>query len=168
MSDESVEVEGSGLVTELGELALETLRRLLELSNVPGEVELTETRERIRLDVYPDNEDDTLLMIGRQGQTVGAYQFVLNRMVNRSPHGRKPISIDVAGYAEQRKSRLQELAGRLAKNVVASKIDLQILAMNPADRRTVHMALEGSKNIKTWSDGMGIGRRLVVSTQQGE
>ncbi len=157
------EIQGAGNVTDRGLRAKQVLSDLMERSSIEVEIALTETDERIKLDVYPAQEDDAALLIGRQGRTLSAYQFILNRIVNRFPEDRKPVSIDVSGYAEQRKARLATLAGRLANSVRDQGVEIQILGMDPADRRAVHMALAEEDRINTFSEDEGIGRRLVVT-----
>ncbi|MFT7622851.1 MAG: spoIIIJ-associated protein [Myxococcota bacterium] len=159
------EAEDTSNETELGQKAADVLEDLLEMSGFSAEVKLTETRERIKLDVYPDDEDDAQLMIGRQGHTLAAYQFIVNRVVNRSPTDRKPISLDVSGFAEQRATRLERMAGRIAASVRDNQVQVRILGMNPADRRTVHLALDDEKGISTFSEEEGIARRLVLTTE---
>lgn len=146
-----------------GERAASVLSHLLVRSGVPAEIEVTETSERIRLDVYPESEDDAELLIGRQGRTLHAYQFVLNRIVNRFPEDRKPVNIDVSGYAKQRSTRLEQLAERLAHTTRSAGVEIRLHGMNPADRRTVHMALEQEAGVNTHSEDEGIGRKLVVT-----
>jgi spoIIIJ-associated protein len=156
-------LEGAGDVTEEGSEALATLRRLLELSGMSSGVELTETDDRIRLNVTPENEEDASLLVGRQGRTLSAYQFIMNRMVRRGDGQTKPVSVDVSGYGERRREQLEELAGRLAETVANNEIAVHISAMNPSDRRSVHLALEGRDGLRTYSEDEGIARRLVVS-----
>ncbi len=159
-------IDGAGDVTELGREAREVLEELLELSGFDVQTSLTETSERILLEVYPEDEDDGRLLIGRGGRTLAAYQFVLNRVVNRFPEGRKPINVSVSGYAEQRKARLEALAGRLANTVRDNQLAVRIQGMNPADRRTVHMSLAEEDGISTYSEEEGIARRLVISSAE--
>jgi len=164
MSDDTV-LEGAGDVTEEGREALETMRRLLELSGMGTQVALTETEDRIRLNITPESEEDASLLIGRQGRTLSSYQFIINRMIRRSDRRTKPVSVDVSGYGERRRERLVELAGRLAELVGDNEIAVHIHAMNPSDRRSVHLALEERGGVRTYSEDEGIARRLVVSAQ---
>ncbi len=157
------EIQGAGNVTDRGIRAKDVLNDLLIRSGIEAEIALTETADRVKLDVYPSEEDDAQLLIGRQGRTLASYQFILNRIVNRFPEDRKPVSIDVSGYAEQRKDRLGTLGARLAGTVRDHDLEVQILGMDPADRRAVHMSLADEDGISTFSEDEGIARRLVVT-----
>ena len=146
-----------------GEFAAEVLEDILERSGFEGcDVEFTEDDERVRLLVSCADEDDAALLVGRQGSTMAAYQFIVSRIVQREFEGRVRVSLDIAGYGESRRVQLEELGGRLAKVASAHKLEIRVLAMNPADRRSVHMSLADRRNIKTWSESEGIARRLVI------
>ena len=154
---------GGSAVTELGTAARDTVAELMRLSGIEAEVELVETDERIRVEVYPTDEDDVPLLVGRQGRIMSAYQFLVNRMINRSPNFRKPISIDVSGYVEQRRTRLGELGSRLSAVARDNELEVSVLGMNPADRRAVHLSVIDSDGAHSFSEGEGISRRLVVT-----
>lgn len=158
MSDTTFE-DGS----DLGTAACEAVAQLMKLSGIEAEVQLVETEERIRVEVYPADEDDSTLLVGRQGRTLSAYQFLVNRMINRSPDYRKPISIDVSGYVEQRRDRLGVLGGRLAKTVIENELEVSVISMNPADRRAVHLTVLDTEGANSFSEGEGIARHLVVT-----
>ena len=163
MIEPEAPIEGAGHVSELGRKALETLRRLLELSFIPAEVELTEAEDHILLEIFPKEEGDVGLLVGRDGETLQAYQVVVTRVVTRGGEARKPINIDVAGYGDQRHARLEQLADRLAETARRRGIEIRLLGMNPADRRNVHMALSRAKGVSTHSEDEGIARQLVIS-----
>jgi spoIIIJ-associated protein len=147
-----------------GEFAVEVLEDVLELSGFAEvKVEVEEEDDRIRLGVAPADEDDAALMVGRQGNTMAAYQFIVSRIVQREFEGRVRVSLDVAGYGQNRKTQLESLGERLASAAYKNNLEMRILGMNPADRRAVHMSLAERKKVKTWSESEGIARRLVIS-----
>lgn len=149
--------------SDLGTAAREAVAQLMKLSGIEAEVQLVETEERIRVEVYPTDEDDSTLLVGRQGRTLSAYQFLVNRMINRSPDHRKPISINVSGYVEQRRDRLGDMGGRLCQTVIDSELELSVISMNPADRRAVHLRIQDTDGVNSFSEGEGIARHLVVT-----
>lgn len=146
-----------------GDFAAEVLTEMLLRSGFSGcEVESVDDGERIRLTVTTADEEDTRLLVGRQGNTMAAYQFLVTRIVQQEFEGRVRISLDVAGYGESRRSRLEELGARIAETARSKKLEIRLVGMNPADRRSVHMSLAERRNIKTWSENEGIARRLVI------
>jgi spoIIIJ-associated protein len=150
---------------DLGANAHQVLTEILRLSQIEAAVELDDGDERIRICINPASEDDAKLLVGRHGRNLHALQFVSNRIVNRYPDRRKPITIEIAGFTDAHKERLQNLAQRLSQCVAENKVEVSILGMNPADRRTVHMATKDQRGISTFSQDEGVARRLVITPQ---
>ena len=147
-----------------GEFAAEVLEDVLALSGFQDvKVDVTESDDRIQLAVQPTDEDDAAIMVGRQGNTMAAFQFVVSRIVQREFEGRVRVSLDIAGYGENRKTQLEGLGERLADVARNQHLEIRLLGMNPADRRAVHMSLAEQRKVKTWSESEGIARRLVIS-----
>jgi spoIIIJ-associated protein len=141
--------------------AAEKLRGLLSRMGVGGEVEAREDDARVTLIV---KNVDSGLIIGRQGSTLDALQYLVNKMVAQSHGGveRKPISVDTEGYRERRAESLVELAHRLAEKAVKTGRPVAVHPMSAGDRRVMHMALADVAGVTTRSEGEGAHRRLVV------
>lgn len=107
---------------------------------------------------------ETGLVIGRQGQTLDAIEYLLNRIVGRDrDQGILPrVVVDVEGYRERRQESLEQLARRAAANVRQTGRVETLDPMSPRDRRTVHLALEGDPSVTTRSEGDGHYRRVLV------
>ena len=147
-----------------GEYAAEVLEDVLTLSGFSDvKVDVTEKDDRIQLAVQPANEDDAAIMVGRQGNTMAAFQFIVSRIVQREFEGRVRVSLDIAGYGANRETQLAGLGERLANVARDKNLEIRLLGMNPADRRAVHMSLAEQRKVKTWSESEGIARRLVIS-----
>lgn len=152
-------------MSDRAQRARTVLEDLLSRSGFQVEIETSENDDQIRLDIHPSEDDDVQLLVGRQGRTLAAYQFILNRVVNRFPEDRKPVSLDVSGFAEQRKDRMRGMAQRLAAASREHQLQIRIQGMNPADRRVVHMSLQDEDGINTFSENEGIARELVLTTR---
>jgi spoIIIJ-associated protein len=100
-------------------------------------------------------------LIGRQGQTLDALQYVVNRMI-RDPEDRAPVFLDVAGYRERRREMLEAMALRLADKAIAERRPVTVEPMSPRDRRTMHVVLSKVPGITTRSRGEGDERQLQI------
>lgn len=149
-----------------GDRALEVVSQLLELSNIGAQVDVEEGEDRIRIEVVPENEADVDLLVGRQGHTLSAFQYIANRIVNRFPENRKPIGIDVSGYIAQHRTKLESFAQRVQDKLVDNDVEISIVGMSPGDRRTLHLALSESNKVRTFSQNEGIARRIVVTPKR--
>ncbi|HIA02420.1 MAG TPA: KH domain-containing protein [Myxococcales bacterium] len=165
MSDaiEIQEIDNTTELSDQGEHAQEVLQNILSMSQIKTDVAVEEANGRIRLVIGPLEEEDISLLVGRHGRTLHALQFIANRIVNRFPDNRKPITIEVAGFTDKHRSRLEELAGRLYESVTNNNMEVSIVGMNPSDRRTIHMATKDREGIDTFSQDEGIARRLVIT-----
>jgi len=72
------------------------------------------------------------------------------------------VVLDVEGDAEQRATYLTRIAERAAARARETGRPVALEAMNPKDRRTVHVALREADGIATMSVGEGRYRQVVV------
>ncbi len=108
------------------------------------------------------SSDDSKLLIGKQGRTLDALQFILNLMIDSKLRGGKRIMLDIANYRSRRQKRLTRLAKAVAERVANTRRPVLLDYMNPYDRRIVHMALEDNDRVFTKSDGNGVYKRVRV------
>lgn len=104
---------------------------------------------------------DSGRLIGRQGQTLDALQYLVNRMI-REPEDRAPVFLDVAGYRERRREMLEAMALRLADKAIAERRPVTVEPMSPRDRRTMHVVLAKVAGVTTRSRGEGEERQLQI------
>lgn len=91
-----------------------------------------------------------------------AVQYLVNRVVNPRPEGRKWVNLDVGGFAEDADPVVKAMAQRLAD---AARRTGQVLAVAPIsarERRQIHLALVGVEGVSTRSEGEGIFRQLLI------
>ncbi len=112
------------------------------------------TVERYRI------EESTLLhvespeagrLIGRGGQTLDAFQFLINRIMRNRYEDPPRIIVDVERYRERRRDELVKRARKLADKVRRWGEPVQMDPMNSFDRRIVHMALRDDADVETVS-----------------
>jgi len=103
--------------------------------------------------------DDCGLLIGRQGQTLDAIEYVLNRITGSDG---VRVMLDAEGYRARREQSLEQMARRVAAKVRESGRAIVLEPLSPRDRRTVHLALQGDQGVVTQSRGDGRFRQVVV------
>jgi spoIIIJ-associated protein len=117
------------------------------------------------LDIYGETEDasDELgLLIGRRGDTLKSFQYLVNVLVSGRYEGEHVFSIDVEGYRRRREESLVQMAQRIANEVRATGDVITLEPMPPAARRIVHLALDGEPGVKTESVGEGEDRQVEI------
>lgn len=108
------------------------------------------------------NSERNPVLIGKHGKTLQALNELAKLAVSNKLKKRYRILLDVGGYKEERYSRLEYLARKTAHQVQRSHISVQLDPMTPDERRVVHNALNGMRNIKTESAGEGEERAVSI------
>lgn len=98
---------------------------------------------------------DAAFIIGHRGQTLEAIQYIVNIAFNGGKGKPKKILLDIENYREKRKASLEKLARNIAQKVRRTRQPHTLEAMNPYERRIIHLALEKEKDIETVSLGSG-------------
>jgi spoIIIJ-associated protein len=140
--------------------AQELLEGILELMGEKAKV-LGRFDEEDRLSLGIDAEDPGLL-IGKQGQTLEALQYLLTKMIAKKARRKVRVFIDIESYRARHQEALTQLAIKSGEKAKKSGKPITLNPMNPHDRRIVHLALQGDKEVKTMSRGEGLYKKVVV------
>jgi len=140
--------------------AQELLERILELMGEKAKVG-GRFDEEDRLSLSIDAEDAGLL-IGKQGQTLEALQYLLTKMIAKKARRKVRVFIDIESYRARHQEALTQLALKSGEKAKKSGRPITLNPMNPHDRRIVHLALQGDKEVKTMSRGEGLYKKVVV------
>ncbi len=146
------------------ELAADALLDILDRMDLDADVAIREDGERIVLDV---GGEDAGRAIGRKGQTLDALQFLVNKVVNRFPAGRRHIIVDSGDYRDRHDRNLVSRATREAKRAIRNGSVISLEPMNARDRRVIHLSLAKFDGIDTCSEGEGAHRRIQLIPVRG-
>ena len=171
--DEDEETAGTGRSQNLepqedgkAELAAEMVQEILTRMGLVIEVKIREDADEVIVDL---TGTDAGRVIGKKGQTLDALQFIINKIVNRFPEGRRHVLLDSGDYRQRREDGLVSMARREAKRAVAQSRIVTLEPMSPRDRRVIHLSLAKFPGVSTRSDGQGSERRvrIIPARQQG-
>lgn len=146
------------------ELAAEMVSEIVSRMGLQVEVKIREDADEVVLDI---SGGDAGRVIGKKGQTLDALQFVINKIVNRFPEGRRHILLDSGDYRQRREDGLVSMARREAKRAVAQSRVVTLEPMSPRDRRVIHLSLAKFPGVSTRSDGQGPERRVRIIPARG-
>lgn len=164
-------------VTVLGDGVLETatpapdedaerarvmVAELLEKMGVSAQVGIRETGEIVLLDV---SGRDLGLLIGWRGENLRALQTVVNMLVSGFMGSRRVV-VDVERYRQRREHTVREIAFRAARQVKMTGDPITLDAMQPFERRAIHLALQDDPEVTTNSIGEEPARRVVVEPRR--
>lgn len=112
--------------------------------------------------------DDSGLLIGRRGETLRTFEFVMNLVLSRQgPRENGRVTIDVEGYRRRRAQSLNQLALRLADRVSRSGRSFPLEPMSANERRIIHMSLSKHPGVTTQSSGDGEARQVTIMPRRG-
>ena len=110
-------------------------------------------------------EENTSLIIGKRGSTLNSLQFLVNNYAKKFSSHFFRIEVDCDDYRESRKKTLEELALNLAKKSKKIGRPVELEPMTSVERKIIHNALTGIKNVETESRGDEPYRYLVITAK---
>ena len=135
------------------------LQRIVDAITTDARISVEEDSERIFFKVNGGNAG---ILIGKHGQTLDAIQSIVEKVINKRRKNRTRVLVDIEGYLETRKEKLEKLAMRLAEKSKRISKPISLGEMNAYDRRIVHIALKDNPDVLTRSRGEGPLRKLVI------
>ena len=84
-----------------------TLEKVLELLGFQATIEEHQIEDGLLLDIKCD---DSVRLIGRQGQTLSDLQYIVNRMIFQADLTAPRVTVDVGGYRTQAREALVKKA----------------------------------------------------------
>lgn len=141
------------------EHAKEVIENLLRLMGIDLSIDKISVGNNIEISL---SGNDAGWLIGKKGVTLEAFQFIVNKIVNRFPEDRCYIILDIAGYRERQKNALIKMAESLAEKAKKTG-KVQIMEPMPSyKRRIVHNALSKINGIYTESEGDGDEKQIKI------
>jgi len=102
-------------------------------------------------------------LVGRNGQTLEALQYLLTRAVSET-RGREGVQLEVDAekYRDRRRKGLEDMALRLGEKAKRQRKTVTVDPLNAADRRIVDAVLQDDPWLTTKSLGAGAYRRMLI------
>ncbi len=102
----------------------------------------------LKLQIYTE---ESRRLIGRDGETLDAIQFLLNRLLQAKDKDVEKVIVDCEHYRSMREDRIVQRVRELADRVRITGRSLQLEPMNSYERRLVHNAFKDDPDVATWS-----------------
>jgi spoIIIJ-associated protein len=154
---------GAAPVNGKAEVARALVEDLLKHMGVRAQVTVRTGTDPITLDI---SGRDLGALIGWRGETLRALQSVTNVMVGKHLAEGERIIVDVERYRQRREHTVREIALRAARQVKMTGDAITLDAMQPFERRAIHLALEGDAEVTSSSIGEEPERRVVVGLRK--
>lgn len=159
-SNKKVEINQEELIKKLEEFLEEFIKNLPK-NNLKYEVKAEKDDISINID-----GEDTGYLIGYRGEVLNSLQNILTNIANKDTEGKIRVQLNIGGYREKRKKDLENLADKIAKNVVKTKKSISIEPMSAYERKIIHLRLQDNEKVTTHSVGEEPYRKIVVSLKK--
>ncbi|HSW77799.1 MAG TPA: R3H domain-containing nucleic acid-binding protein [Candidatus Chromulinivoraceae bacterium] len=142
------------------DFAKKYLEDILSFFGVNVSVEAMQEDDIIELSV-PSTESNSLL-IGRNAETLRSLQYTLSTTLRNKDAALTRVNLDIADYKKQRAEKVAEQAREWIEQVRTSG-DSYVASLNAADRRVVHRVADEYDDIRTFSEGEGRDRKIIIA-----
>lgn len=95
--------------------------------------------------------EESARLIGHDGETLEAMQFLLNRLIQSKDKDASKVTVDCEHYRSMREDMIVQRVRELAERVRITGRSLQLEPMNSYERRIVHNAFKDDPDVATWS-----------------
>ena len=102
------------------------------------------------------------ILIGRNAETLRSLQYLVSTALRNQDAALSRVNVDIADYKKQREEKIAEKAREWIEEVRRSG-DSHIASINAADRRIVHRVAAEYDDIRTYSEGEGRDRRIIIA-----
>ena len=155
-------MEGKGISKDQVKKIEEFTVKLLSLMGSRAKVSISVDEEDQTVRINLDTDDETGLLIGRQGETLMAIQTILGMIARKNFEEWVRIAVNVGDYQEKQESRLKELGFQTALRAKETGEPQYLYNLTPNQRRIIHLTLSEDKVLETESQGEGKERYLIV------
>ncbi|KMY23178.1 spoIIIJ-associated protein [Actinobaculum suis] len=152
-----------------GDLAADYLEELLDIADLDGDIEISVDRDRATVAIVTEGEADSRLrrLIGKHGEGVNALQSLTRLAVQQQTGERSRLMVDIAGYRQERREKVSELAEQAIQEVIDTGDEIELDPMNPFERKVVHDAVAAA-GLLSDSEGYGSHRHVVIKPADDE
>ena len=133
---------------------------LLRVAGISAEVSVSNREKDILVEI---NGEGLGKLIGHQGETLSAIQFLCNVYLGKFSRKCKRVVVDVNKHKEKRTESLEALAHRLAVRVQETGKSVELAPMNAFERYVMHNVITLYDDLETHSEGKEPNRYLVIS-----
>jgi len=137
-------------------------KELLSLMGTEAQAQVSLDKDNEAILVNIKTTDETGLLIGKRGETIGSIQSALGMMARKKTGEWIRIVVDIGDWQEREDARLKEMATQTAQRAVETNEPQYLYNLTPSQRRIIHLHLSQNLNVVTESQGEGRERFLII------
>lgn len=157
----ATEADANTLALAQGKLIelLDQLKVKAEVIATWGDPDPEDQTRPLTLDVQGEDLNG---LIGRNGETLDALQYLLRMMLGRQINPDVNLIVDVQGHKHRREEQVRRMARRMAEQVTQRNRTMTLEPMPAHERRLVHIELRHHPSVRTESVGEGHKRKVTI------
>ena len=106
---------------------------------------------------------DPGFFIGKDGRFLQSLQYILSQTFSNKDPRNRAVILDIEGYVERQEQILVKKIKQQVSLAVKTNKSITLDPMSASQRRVVHQALKGIKEVKTMTLGDGTLKRIVLN-----
>ncbi len=114
--------------------------------------------------------DEVGFIVGKHGETLDSLQYLAGLVVNSKNKGDSAckIRLEAGDYREKRKKTLEALGRHIAERAVKTGKKLNLEPMRSYERKIIHTSIGNVEGARSWSEGEGDRRHVVIAPRPRE
>jgi spoIIIJ-associated protein len=147
---------------------LEDLLKIAGFLNFEISVQENSQDKIIQLSIKTNSQvDDSGLLIGRDGENLQAFEYLLNIFSRRRFQEYDfRVFLDINNYRAMQEEKLREFARKAARQVALTKKTIELPPMKARDRRIIHLEIALRSDVSTESVGERKERHIIIKPQE--
>lgn len=157
-SAEAEEIPSQEQESDSARAIREWCQRLLDLADLAMETRSSESEEKVVIRLYGSDRER---LLDRDGELLDSIQTIVTKILSARQLDKR-VEVDCADFRGQRSQELEQKARAVADQVRADGEEQMLPAMNPMERRIVHVTLQNDAEVETESRGEGFYKRVAI------
>lgn len=125
-------------------------------------VSVTADVEEDVIELSVASSDANSILIGRGAETLRSLQYLISTTLRNKNAELTRVNVDIADYKKQRADKVAEQAREWIEEVRRTG-DSHVARLNAADRRVVHRVAAEYDDVRTFSEGEGRDRAIIIA-----
>jgi len=132
---------------------------MLRLMGMPSTVETSADGLVVTCNITSSFQEE---LVGQDGRTIDSLQYILRKIAARRCPEPLRIAVNIGDFRERRLEQLRTMATQLADEVRQNGKTRVIPALNPAERREIHLLMQNDPELRSRSVGDGVFKRVLI------
>ncbi|MDQ7031483.1 MAG: RNA-binding cell elongation regulator Jag/EloR [Desulfonauticus sp.] len=144
------------LSSKIKEVVFNLIKPIAPLAEIEVDVEADPIYVNI------EEEKNIGILIGKEGQTIAAIQYLANRIIAKQYPDISRVQLDAANYKQKQNEKIKKTALYLAQKAKQMGKAMKTQPLTSYHRRLIHLALQKDRAIQTKSLGEGPLKRVLI------